>query len=72
MSKENTQSQSLRKALKALWGKEKLKILEQRLAGFRQELILHISVELGYRCSCLWSASACKADSELLGLELTY
>lgn len=43
-----TRSQSLRKALKTLWGKERLKILEERLAGFRQELILHIIVEL--RC----------------------
>lgn len=43
-----TRSQSLRKALKALWGKEKLEVLGKRLAGFRQELNLHITVELRY------------------------
>lgn len=48
-----TRSQSLRKALKVLWGKEKLKVLEERLAIFRQELILHITVELRYTCSLL-------------------
>ena len=69
---KQTRSQSLRKALKALWGKEKLKNLEERLAGFRQELTLHIAVELRYSCSCLRSALACKADIVLLGLKLTY
>ncbi|KAM0802013.1 hypothetical protein BDR22DRAFT_888067 [Usnea florida] len=39
-------SESFRKALKALWGKEKLRSLEERLAGFRQELILHVAVDL--------------------------
>ena len=38
--------QSLRKTLKVLWGKEKLKVLEKRLAGFRQEFTLHVTVEL--------------------------
>lgn len=46
-----TRSQSLRKALKVLWGKEKLKVLEERLALFRQELTLHVTVELRYDCS---------------------
>lgn len=41
------------KALKALRGKEKLENLEERLAGFRQELTLHITVELRYNCSSL-------------------
>ena len=46
IKEKHTRSQSLRKALKALWGREKLKILEERLAGFRHELTLHITVEL--------------------------
>ena len=50
-------SESFRKALKALWGKEKLRSLEERLAGFRQELSLHVAVDLRYRSSCLWLAS---------------
>lgn len=41
-----TRSQSLRKALKALWGQEKLRSLERRLAEFRQQLIFHVVVEL--------------------------
>ena len=45
---KHTCFQSLRKALKVLWGKEKLRILEERLAGFRHELNLHITVELRY------------------------
>ena len=68
----HTRSQSLRKALKALWVKEKLKLLEQSLAGFRQELTLHVTVELRYSCSCSRSALAYKADNTLLGLELMY
>lgn len=48
-----TRSQSLRKALKVLWGKEKFKVLEERLAIFRQELTLHITVELRYSYSPL-------------------
>ena len=46
-------SDSFRKALKALWGKEKLRSLEERLAGFRQELVLHVAVDLRYSDSCL-------------------
>ena len=65
-------SESFRKALKALWGKEKLRSLEERLAGFRQELILHVAVDLRYRSSCLWLASVYKADFMLRDLELTY
>lgn len=38
--------QSFRKTLKALWGKEKLRGLEDRLAGFRQELTLYIIVDM--------------------------
>ena len=44
----HTRFQSLRKALKVIWGKEKLRILEGRLAGIRQELTLHVTVELRY------------------------
>ena len=49
---EHTRFQNLRKALKVLWGQEKLRTLEERLAIFRQELILHIVVELRSRYSC--------------------
>ena len=45
---KHSRSQSLRKALKALWGKEKLQRLESRVAGFRQELILHATFDLRY------------------------
>ena len=65
-------SESFRKALKALWGKEKLRSLEERLAGFRLELILHVAVDLRYSTSCLWLASVYKADFMLRGLKLTY
>jgi hypothetical protein len=45
--KGNTsRSQSLRKVLKAIWGKEKFQRLESRVAGFRQELILHVTIDL--------------------------
>ena len=43
---KHTRSQSLRKILKALWGKEKLRSLERRLAELRQELTFHVAVEL--------------------------
>lgn len=43
-------------------------MLEQRLAGFRQEM----TVNLKYNCSCLRSALAYKADDTLLDLGLTY
>ena len=65
-------SESFRKALKALWGKEKLRSLEERLAGFREELLLHVAVDLRYSTSCLWLASVYKADFMLRGLKLTY
>lgn len=41
-----TRSQSLRRALKALWGQEGLRSLERRLAEFRQQLTFHVAVEL--------------------------
>ena len=69
---EHTHFQSLRKALKVLWGREKLKILEERLAGFRHELHLHITVELRYRYSCLQLISRYKAENAIPGLDLTY
>lgn len=67
-----SQSQSLRKTLKLVWGKEKLQSLEERLAQFRQELTLHVTVELRYIRCCILPALTCKADSALLGLELKY
>jgi hypothetical protein len=42
-------SQGLRtvyKALKALWGKEKILSIEQKLNGYRGQLILHVTVNL--------------------------
>ena len=50
---KRTRSQSVRKALKILWGKPKLQDLEARLGGFRQELNLHITVDLRYSPSGL-------------------
>lgn len=72
VNQKYTRSQSLRKALKALQGKEKLTMLEQRLAGFRQEMTLHITVNPRFNCTCLRSALAYKADDTLLDLGLTY
>ena len=57
---KHTRFQSLRKALKVLWGKEKLRILEERLAGFRHELNLHIT---GAEVSLLLSAAHLKIQS---------
>ena len=39
---------SIRKALRSIWSKEKIGELEQRLARFREELKLHVIVDL--RC----------------------
>jgi len=36
----------VRKALKSMWNKEKIKGIEKQLAGFRDELNLHIIVGL--------------------------
>ena len=41
-----TKWKSLRKAIKSVWGKEKVKELEEMLAGFRDTLNLHICVEM--------------------------
>ena len=41
-------TESIRKSLKALWGKEKLLALEERVSSFRQELTLHVAVDLRY------------------------
>jgi len=40
--------ESMRKALRSLWSKEKIQEIEKRLASFREELNLHIVVDL--RC----------------------
>ncbi len=47
-TKSRTRSQSLRKSLKSVWGKEKVLKLERRLQTFRQELSFHILVDLRY------------------------
>lgn len=69
---KHTRAQSLRKALKAMWGNEKLKILEERLARFRHELTLHVNVEMRYIGSSLRTIWIQKTDGELLGLESTH
>jgi hypothetical protein len=40
--------ESIRKALRSVWSKEKIKELEQRLAKFKEELHLHVIVQLRY------------------------
>lgn len=40
--------ESIRKALRSVWSKEEIKELEQRLAKFKEELSLHIIVQLRY------------------------
>ena len=72
IEEKHTRVQSLRKALKVLWGQEKLRILEERLARFRQELNLHITVELRYHNCCVQPIARYKADDAMPGLELTY
>lgn len=44
--------QSFRKTLKVLWGKEKVLSIERSVAGFRQELVLHVTVDLRYCQTC--------------------
>ena len=41
-------------------------------AESRHKLILHVTGEMGYNCSCIRSASIYKADGALLGLEMMY
>ncbi|KAL9075543.1 MAG: hypothetical protein Q9161_001615 [Pseudevernia consocians] len=50
---QKTRPQSFRKALKAIWGKEKLKVLEESLPGFRQQMTLHLTVDLRSRIDVL-------------------
>jgi hypothetical protein len=45
---ENEKWKSMRKALRSLWSKEKIQDIEKRLASFREELNLHVVVNL--RC----------------------
>ena len=42
-----TSSQTGRAAIRSVWRKEKRQALERRVAGFRQELNFHVTVELG-------------------------
>lgn len=39
---------SMRKALQSVWSKEEIEKLERRLTRFREELNLHVTVDLGY------------------------
>jgi len=43
-----TRWKSFRKALRSVWSKEQICDLEGRVAGFREELNLHLTVELRY------------------------
>ena len=47
---KNTQQkwESIRKALRSVWSKEKIRELERRLAKFKEELNLHVVVQLRY------------------------
>ena len=45
--KNRSRSQTRSAAIRSAWRKEKLQALERQVAGFRQELNLHISVNLG-------------------------
>jgi hypothetical protein len=45
---QQTRSQSLRKSLKLVWGKDKVLKLERRLQALRQELSFHILFDLRY------------------------
>jgi len=40
--------ESIRKALRSIWSKEKIRELEQRLASFKDELNLHVVVQIRY------------------------
>jgi hypothetical protein len=48
MHGEKEKWKSMRKALRSLWSKEKIQEIEKRLASFREELNLHIIVDLRY------------------------
>ena len=71
VKEKRTPCQSLRKTLKTLWGKEKLKNLEQSLASFRQVLTLHITEQLGSSLSVreCWTS---KLNNTLSDLSWTY
>lgn len=60
--------QSIRKTLKALWGQENIHRLEYRLAGFRQELTLHVTVELKYALTKYKQIS--KAKLGIIGVQI--
>jgi hypothetical protein len=45
---EKEKWKSMRKALRSLWSKDKIQDIEKRLASFREELNLHVAVDLRY------------------------
>lgn len=53
------------KGVEGVIGLREAEISKEKLAGFRQGLTLHISVELRYTCPCLRSAFVYKTDSTL-------
>ncbi len=49
--KNCSRPQLWRTSIRGVWKKEKLQALERRVAGFRQELNLRVTVDLGYDLS---------------------
>jgi len=45
---EKQKWKSMRKALRSLWTKDKIQDIEKRLASFREQLNLHVTVDLRY------------------------
>ena len=43
---KQSRSKTLRKALKTIWGADRIQSLNSRLQGFREQLILHLSVDI--------------------------
>ena len=56
---------SIRKALRSVWSKEEIMELERRLARFREELNLHIVVDL--RCVCTFISTGYADNPYALG-----
>jgi hypothetical protein len=48
---------SMRKALRSLWSKEKIQEIEKQLEGFREELNLHIVVDLRCVNRLMWAVA---------------
>jgi chromosomal replication initiation ATPase DnaA len=55
LSSKQDRWKSIRKALRNVWSKEQIRELEGRLARFREELNLHVIVDL--RCVGIWPSN---------------